>query len=193
MPNTYHTKLRYTESISRTIVVTNANTYIFRANNLFDTDLTGTGHQPRGFDQFMLLYSKYTVLGAKITLSAAGEDTTNDNYVFGITQRSDATSISFDLKDYTEGRTVTSRMLSGGVNNPSKTISQSINIGRFLGIKSPLSEQDLAGTANTGPINQAYFYIFAAMPTSTGGGQIQYQITIDYNVVFHSPKLPAMS
>lgn len=194
MPNTFYTKLRYTESLSRNISVGSANTYIYQANNLFDPDFTGTGHQPRGFDQFMLLYNHYTVVGAKITLTASGEDSSGENYVFGITQRSDASSASSELKDYTEGRTVVSRMIAGGLSNPSKTVSSSMNIGRFLGVSKPLSETDLAGSKTAGPERPAYFYLFAAQPTAgSSSGRIQYQITIDYSVVFHGPHLPAMS
>ncbi len=35
--------------------------YVFRLNSLYDPDLTGTGHQPYGFDQFAALYSRYKV------------------------------------------------------------------------------------------------------------------------------------
>lgn len=35
--------------------------YVFRANSLFDPDLTGTGHQPRGFDQWATFYGQYKV------------------------------------------------------------------------------------------------------------------------------------
>lgn len=40
----------------------------FRANSLFDPDLTGTGHQPYGFDQFKAYYATYMVTSSKISL-----------------------------------------------------------------------------------------------------------------------------
>jgi len=35
--------------------------YQFRLNSLFDPDFTGTGHQPKGFDQLAALYQRYRV------------------------------------------------------------------------------------------------------------------------------------
>ncbi len=56
LPNSFYTKLRYTDSLTVQHSFGNAGTYIFRANDCYDPDLTSTGHQPRGFDQFMSLY-----------------------------------------------------------------------------------------------------------------------------------------
>ncbi len=41
--------------------------YIFRANSCFDPDLTGTGIQPPGFDQWKQFYTTYEVLASHIT------------------------------------------------------------------------------------------------------------------------------
>lgn len=53
----------------------------FAANGLFDPDITGAGHQPRGYDQLMALYKKYVVTGVKVecwfAAPAAGESYVN--------------------------------------------------------------------------------------------------------------------
>lgn len=45
--------------------------YQFRLNSLFDLNLTGTGHQPKGFDQLAALYGRYRVYSAKYRLTFA--------------------------------------------------------------------------------------------------------------------------
>lgn len=60
-----------------------ASTHVFSANGLFDTDITGVGHQPSGFDQLMTFYDHYTVTHAKITVTAQNSDATLSQ-LFGI-------------------------------------------------------------------------------------------------------------
>ena len=195
LPNSFYTKLRYTDSISVQNSFGNASTYLFRANSLFDPDFTGIGHQPRGFHQFMTLYNKYTVVGAKITLSAAPEevDGNGENFVFGIAQRNTSGSASTNLQDYTEGRNVKSRMMSNGLSTEAKLMTSSMNIGRYLGSSKPLSDATLQGDASSGPTNEAFFYIFSAAPRATANTRIQYQVTVEYTAVFTHPKVLSQS
>lgn len=43
-------------------------TYQFRANGMYDPNITGTGHQPQFFDQMNALYNHWVVVGSKITI-----------------------------------------------------------------------------------------------------------------------------
>jgi len=70
-PKSYTSKLTYVDTVTLDCTV-NAGVsipvqYNFRANSIYDPDLTGTGHQPMGRDQFTALYDHYTVIGAKLT------------------------------------------------------------------------------------------------------------------------------
>lgn len=53
----------------------------FRMNSLYDPDLTGVGHSPRGFDQFALLYSNYQVYACVCEVIFTTKDTTNDTWM----------------------------------------------------------------------------------------------------------------
>ena len=64
-PTNIRTTLRY--STLRTFSLssnTSSTLHVFSANNMRDPDVSGGGHQPRGFDEFMARYGSYTVHGA---------------------------------------------------------------------------------------------------------------------------------
>ena len=42
--------------------------YVFRGNSLYDPDYTGTGHQPRYYDQLTPVYGRYKVLGSECSV-----------------------------------------------------------------------------------------------------------------------------
>jgi len=62
-PERYKTVLRYYDVFTLASAAYSG-TYVFNANSLFDPDRTGTGHQPRGFDQLAganVPYNRYLV------------------------------------------------------------------------------------------------------------------------------------
>lgn len=69
-------KMRYVESISVNPDILAAGLYVFRANSIFDPNVTGTGHQPMGHDEWQDIYNHYTVLGSKIKCTFSSSDNT---------------------------------------------------------------------------------------------------------------------
>lgn len=59
------TWLRYSEIVTVTTAASGYGLYVFNLNGLFDPNQTGTGHQPRGYDQLSALYQRYRVLFTK--------------------------------------------------------------------------------------------------------------------------------
>lgn len=55
----FFTSLKYSQMVAFSSA--GVNTQTFRGNSLFDPDFTGAGHQPRGFDQLAVLYTRYKV------------------------------------------------------------------------------------------------------------------------------------
>lgn len=62
-------RFKYTAFI-QSVSIGNEGLYKFRLNSLFDPDLTGTGGQPAGFDQWKLLYSEYRVMAVDVDIRA---------------------------------------------------------------------------------------------------------------------------
>jgi hypothetical protein len=64
----FRTCLPFTTNVSLVSTTGIPGTYLFRGNGPFDPDLTGTGAQPEGYDQFSAFYSNVRVLGSRITV-----------------------------------------------------------------------------------------------------------------------------
>ncbi len=61
-PQTLIRKLRYCDRLEIDPGASSAlGEHFFSCVGLFDPDITGTGHQPMGFDQYMALYDHYQV------------------------------------------------------------------------------------------------------------------------------------
>ncbi len=99
VPNEKWVRLRYVDEITINAGVSGIAFHYFRANSMFDPDLTGTGHQPRNWDQFNIPYQHYTVYGSKITATAITSGAANvvggimgifldDNATFGFVDAS---------------------------------------------------------------------------------------------------------
>ncbi len=63
--------LYYSESFSQARLVSGTGfiTKRWSVNGLFDVNLSGVGHKPYLFNQFMDIYQKYNVIGSKITVT----------------------------------------------------------------------------------------------------------------------------
>lgn len=192
MPNKFATKLRYVSYADINPGAGIPGVQIVSANGLFDPDITGVGHQPRGFDQFMLMYDHYTVVGAKITVTFSHKhDTTDYNRRIGVTLR-DSFSIANDMNDYAESRTTKTRTIVHNATQP-VTMSMTYSTRKFLGRSHPLSDPDLKGSSSSNPNEQAYFHIWNQPYSTTDIGSVRIDYRIDYLVVFTEPKQPSQS
>lgn len=161
-------------------------TYVFSANGLYDPNITGVGHQPLGFDQLMLMYNHYTVIGARITVDFVNNDTTYNQYV-GI-KIAASPSPSTDLATVLEnGNCVYTLLGQAGNDNDMATLSYGTSIGKFLTKKNVLDEDDLKGTNAANPEEQVYFHVFGAPNTAQDAGTISLGVRIDYIAVLHEP------
>lgn len=185
MPKVFTTKLRYSESFNLNPASGHIpGVHIFSCNGIYDPNITGAGHQPRGFDQIMPMFDHFRVLGAKIRVSFANTDSAAI-LMCGIATRDAATAETI-LYDYTEQGTVRTRLC--GTNDASPvSITASVAPYKFLGI--PYKNDEMKGSVTANPLEQAYFHVFAASPGSTQDPGIVYvHADIDYLVQFIEPK-----
>lgn len=184
MPTIHTTKLKYTEMLSLTssAVVGNASVYVYSANGLYDPNITGVGHQPRGFDEMINLYYHYRVLGAKITFRGTNGDG-DFGQIFGISLQGSYIT-NTNMTDYTEDTNSVSRIVGNNDGSSTITITYKCAPHKFLGLK--YDEDSLRGDSTTNPTEQAYFHIFT---NSVGGvaSAVKGEVSIEYLCQFFEP------
>lgn len=90
-PQKLKTRLKYRETVELSAASGSMATYLFRANSIFDPNLTGTGHQPLFHDQLAALYSYYTVMWSKITVRWMHDSTGNTAITCALSENEDST------------------------------------------------------------------------------------------------------
>lgn len=197
VPNRMATKLRYVEYTTLDPGAAGlAAVHIVTANGCYDPNISGVGHQPRGFDQLMTFYDHYTVVSSKITVDFANPTASATNSLaIGIALKDNNTPYG-NYNDYAEGRNVVSMLLpattasSGG---HVRTLSKTFSTRKFLGVASPLSNAYVRGDVASNPTEEAYFHIYCAPLGLVDSSYIRIQYRIEYNVIFTEPKQPTQS
>lgn len=168
----------------------------FSANGMFDPNITGTGHQPVGFDELVgIMYSHYTVIAARITCHYSTDGTSGSTAAnrVGISIRDVDGYAGTGTLLIEQGRTRWGTVAPVGSNNQ-KIIKNSCNIGRFLGRTNVMSDPELKGTVSTNPTEQAYFIVWVAgIDDTNDAGAVYVTTEIDYIAILTEPKLLASS
>jgi hypothetical protein len=194
MPAFVQTKrmLYYEPNLSLTVPNTGLVTsYFFSANGLYDPNITGTGHQPIGFDQMMSLYEQYTVTRSSVTVTFRPLGTCS----FGVSLAPDTTIITNSPELVENGlckyATRTSYTTEMGLALPRITLN--CDIRGYFGQKTTrelLNNTNLYGTAAANPTEQAYFAISGWESTGLSGGSITlgFEVVIAYDAIFWEPR-----
>lgn len=165
--------------------------HTFTANGMYDPDITGTGHQPIGFDEMVQFYEHYTVIASKIRVLYENTDSNNGVVAIAVTQQS---TIGTDLELTIERGQCVYKQLNSTQDGNGTELTHQVNVKKFMGRPNILSEDDLRGTSSSNPADQVYFVVAASpVDSSVDMGAINCFIQIDYIAVWTEPKGPPQS
>lgn len=161
----------------------------FIANGMFDPDISGSGHQPMGFDQMMAVYTTYHVIRSTITVTALPEQ---NGCCVGIYLSPDTTSITDPIRLIENGlmRVIhlgTSVDGAARLNSVSLSCDVPSYFGRPRG-RSLLNDDNLGGTSAANPFEGVYFGICAFCFYSSAAVVIDYDVMLTYDAVFSEPR-----
>lgn len=185
--------MRYADVILLNASATSTAHYTFSANGMYDPNVTGTGHQPNGFDQLMGFFNHYTVVDSTIRVAFA--PTTGSNIVPGfwdVLLTDDATLSVATPEDLMESREGTGMAyLVGserGYIGQSKAITRKFNAKRFFAKSSIVGDALYRGNASSNPTEQAFFTIVHADVFGNDPAPTSFSVVIDYLAVLTEPK-----
>lgn len=211
-PDTKICKLRY--CFTQTLEPSSGATknVIVRANDLVAPSSGSGAHKPMGFDEIMMLYERFCVVGSKIHVAFVnnGSSATNKNIysIVGIALRNNETQES--VQDNTASQT-NEGMLErnrikwryGGFNGggaPITTVTSKFGAKKFFHLSTINSnagnnrdEGTLWGTASSSPTTLAYYKLFCATFLDSVQGGWTVRVTVDYTAVFQGRKLLGQS
>jgi len=179
--------LRYSTNFQLVSTAGAVASYVFGANALYDPDITGTGHQPMGFDQMMQFFSHYTVIRSKLILVAANATSTP----MQVCLRYDAagTPLTVIERILENGGNVNTHLDISGSTNAQKEISLICDIAKLQGVN-PLAltaDNTLRGDVASNPAELTYFHV-QLFSASGFTGTVNFDILIEYTAYFTEPR-----
>lgn len=198
-PKTMYCELKYVQTCTLTPSTGSMGIHRFRANSIYDPDLTGTGHQPMFRDQMADLYNHYIVLGSTMEAVIWTEDiTTHYVSVVGISQVDDAVTTLTSVIQLLEQNTTRYKLMRNSALSGEKTMVKcrsNWSCKKWFGLKDPIDDKGEYGAAMTAsPTDEALFLIFANYPDmTTEVPPLKCLVTIKYFVQLSEPKEVAQS
>jgi len=180
-------RLRYNDTVAVSSTTGAVGTYVLRANDLYDPDFTGTGHQPLGFDQLMLFYNHFTVTKAKLVCTF--ESTTACPVHVSLRVDGDSTAITTPSRLIELGGNVLLGLEQKAVSGSTRTAEIQADIGRLQGVSQGAitSDPSLQGSSGASPVECSYFHISVWNDNSVSGS-VNCQFILEQEAVFMEPR-----
>lgn len=155
-------------------------THLFRANDCFDPDLSGTGHQPMGFDQWMNFYNHCTVVGSRIRAVFSPQGAGNSYNTIGTIHVSDdSTTTASPVTLMERTGTVWGHMSPQAAKG--LTLTKYFSTKKFFNLTNVKDSDNLKGTHTTGPVDQAHYQVSVFNPDGvTDNLSVNITVEIEY-------------
>ncbi len=157
----------------------------FRANGLFDPDKTGGGHQPRGRDQWAVLFNEYVVTSANIVVHGYSVDSSVP-YLLSVRAHSSNVSPDASEQDIVE-MPGNSFSLASSYRDSHKRVTTSVNVSKFLNRKNLADDSDLVAALTADPAEEINFTVTAVGVGVLASADVRIVGWIDYNVMLLDP------
>jgi len=180
-------QLRYSDSFQLTSTAGTVATYVFAANGMFDPNVTGTGHQPMGFDQMMVFYNHYCVTKARLILVASNASSVPTSVV--LRQDASPTPITTIDRILEIGGNSYVHLDAAGSTNAQKELKLSLDIAKLQGITwtALMADSTLRGDSASNPTELSYFHC-QVMSAAGFTAVVNFDVLIEFTSYFMEPR-----
>jgi len=196
LPPVRRSKLKYCE-VAATGSLSALATFVMSANNLFDPNNSGTGHQPLGFDQWALFYESYMVEKSRMRVYVIPDSATQTSSAVAALYISDSNSLGgvTDWRTICEQPNVAWKALHPDWDNPLSgcVLYAEYDAKKFFNLKDIKdNEERIGGLVTAAPADEVFFHVISA-PLNAATYAYEYAIEIEYDVIWSKPKQLAAS
>lgn len=188
-PDEFMCKLQYITNGTFAGGVSSPASQVFYANNLFDPDVTSTGHQPLYYDQLTAVYGKYLVLGCAFNLEFTN-GASSGAYISAAFNEVDTSSRS--VESIGEMRYSYKGVIGpvGGMSN--KNMRGYLSMAKLHGQKRIDSDSSQYALVSGGPSDQAFFF-FRCQSVDGTNANLNWRCTMTYYCKFKDLQNPSQS
>jgi len=154
----------------------------FDLGSIYDPDVTGSGHQPRGRDEWAAVYGRYRVLKAQ------GYVLMRQRASHGIVGRiilSNSSSTMYTTSNLGE---FTNSIYMGMTSSNSPPLRKKFTVypWKLLGLTKAqyLANEDCSALVSASPIESAYMHLISSQTDNATDADVEYEVVIYYTVEF---------
>lgn len=197
-PKSKLVRMRYVQSVILNPDAVAPVIYEWRANSIYDPDYTSAvvGHQPRGHDQWALVYRHYNVLGSKFTVRCnPSTSTTTVPGMWGValnnTPGEFGTLTRDQILECKNGRFYSAKSMGGDASfgRLPNMCTVKFSAKKYFGLKRGTVAAFDANRSpmNANPVETAIFTLWAGHTASNDPNPQEYTVCIDYICLLTEP------
>jgi len=163
----------------------------YRANSVFDPDLTGAGHQPMGYDQYSALYHCWVVPAVHLECTITPGSAATQGVVYGAFWQDQPTIVSTDVNVLRELRKGPVEFFVPGNGTP-KTLRVSFDNYRYYSLSQMAyieqGANGFGGCVDVNPARGSYLFVWVGTTLSTNEPTaVNVNVRLTYSTRFFAP------
>ena len=195
-PPEMRVRLKYVDTFALDAAAGSLASYQFDMRNMYDPNVTGTGHQPSNFDRWTTIYNAWTVLSTKVSLANVFNSTSAvqpGTWGFLVSKSGSQVSGFSSLETLLEEPYCKYALVGSGLGQTTPFpgyLTARLPSAPWLGVSNQLlRSNEYAGSGAAGPVDTFHLEAFLGAINGNDPGSCPFRIELEFDCVFFMPKI----